>query len=140
PAAPASDRRVDLELTASRSTGRAGWWKSPCPDPERAPAGQPAGATRLVLGTWFSSSLRPEGGRWLPGASSPWGEGLFLSFFRPEGGGIAWIEPRPPSGRENENGGARHQGLKSLATIVRPAGRRVAERTLAFDRHRLLHR
>ena len=32
--------------TASRSTGRAGWWKSPCPDLARAWVGQPAQATR----------------------------------------------------------------------------------------------
>src|ERR1017187_4747481 len=32
--------------SARRTSGRAGWWKSPSPDPERARAGKPARATR----------------------------------------------------------------------------------------------
>ena len=33
-------------MTTSRISGGAGWWKSPCPDPARAPGRQRPGATR----------------------------------------------------------------------------------------------
>src|SRR6266849_9702895 len=36
-------------VTARRANGRAGWWKSPCPDPERASVGKLAEATRPVF-------------------------------------------------------------------------------------------
>jgi len=55
-AAPAfaSSRAADLcpdlgHVTMRRVGGRAGWWKSPCPDLARASAGQPAEATRHHL-------------------------------------------------------------------------------------------
>jgi hypothetical protein len=34
------------DVTASHLSGRAGWWKSPCPVPARAPGEQSPGATR----------------------------------------------------------------------------------------------
>src|SRR6516164_4136689 len=47
PSADPSGGRNHLGVrNASRIPGRAGWWKSPCPDLVRASAGQPAEATR----------------------------------------------------------------------------------------------
>jgi hypothetical protein len=47
PAPAASDHGPDLGLmTTSRLHGGAGWWKSPCPDLERARGGQLPRATR----------------------------------------------------------------------------------------------
>jgi len=46
PESPSTSGKVHDDRAASRTSGRAGWWKSPSPDPERARAGKPARATR----------------------------------------------------------------------------------------------
>lgn len=46
-----ADRRQDLGVaTMSLISGRAGWWKSPCPDLARAPGERSPGATLLPVG------------------------------------------------------------------------------------------
>ena len=50
PAPPTSDHGSDLgSVATSRISGRAGWWKSPCPDLERARGGKLPRATRQRL-------------------------------------------------------------------------------------------
>src|SRR5262249_37635881 len=59
PSPPASAVRAHLgSADVSRIAGRAGWWKSPCPDLVRAPAGQPAGATRQPIQRSFVPVFR----------------------------------------------------------------------------------
>jgi len=75
------------------------------------------GAAREVLGLNASG---PEGQRWLPGALAP---GMEVHFSMASGGrtDASRDQPRPPC-RAEMRGGDGVQGLKSLATIVRPTG------------------
>jgi hypothetical protein len=67
----APDHRKDLgHVTASHISGRAGWWKSPCPDLARAPRGEPLGAT-LQLAIASRIAEGPGGAQ-----TRTWGQGL----------------------------------------------------------------
>src|SRR5262249_54916351 len=55
---------------ASSITGRAGWWKSPCPDLARAWVGKPAQATRQSpCGLWAGAERLCADGAKLPAAT-----------------------------------------------------------------------
>ena len=77
---PPTDHGPDLGcVTTSHIDGRAGWWKSPCPDLARGRGGQPPGL--LYNGT--SRCLRERiPGASLPNAASTWGSQKVISMAR----------------------------------------------------------
>ena len=62
PTSEAHDPSTDLVLTARRPDRRAGWWKSPCPELGRAPAGDRRGYSTSKAGGGRSGNRR---GPWL---------------------------------------------------------------------------